>query len=141
MADDAEMEALLREQAEFFKSGKPPAAKVTRAKPAPLSSGAALPRRGPKDVIQCKLPVLNPDAVSQPRPAESSAVRPVAAPSVMTSIQERALRVGSPRQLPARGFPQPVHRKQLEQAARARLARQTPAASRPTGRADRKSVV
>ena len=113
---DAELAALLKEQAEFLKSGKPPAAKVTRV---------------------AQLPILNPEAAPAPRPKpkaedrkapSSSQPAPPAAPPVVTEIRERKPVVGVV--LPTRhptGFPRARHRSELSADACARLRSSQPA--------------
>ena len=110
---DAELEALLKEQAEFLKSGKPAAAKVTRSAPPTIGSkhtsgaGVGAPH-GPS--YEPQLPILNPDVVMPPLPKKkpppqvseaSDRFERAAAeaeahllPPVLTEIREREPSVG-----------------------------------------------
>ena len=115
---DAELAELLNAQAEFYKSGKPAAARVTR--------GA--PPRVARRPVEPPLPVLNPDAAPT-LPAAPTAANKVAssapvAPPVVTEIVEREPSVGLtlPQRSPSRAaFPRPAHRSQLPADTSSRL--------------------
>ena len=115
---DAELAALLKEQAEFLRSNKKPAAQVQRV---------------------TRLPTLNPDAAPPPKPLKKSVAEaaaeppPPQLPPVVTEIRERAPVVGVMLpQRPASGFPRAVHRSALSLEERRSLTR--PAASSTTTR-------
>ena len=121
--DDPELAALLKEQAEFLRSGKAAAAKVSRV--------SSLPPR---------LPVLNPDAVMAPKkaPAKQAANLPPGAPK---GGPASAMPTDAARQPAAGPVPVPVmteirEREPVVGVARcrsaARLAFRAPCIARPS---------
>ena len=140
IVDDPELAALLREQAEFLRSGKAAAAKVVRkAPPSGFSrpNASRPPMHGAKDMIDMGgLPVLNPDAVATPPPRDVASDDPTrlldehearsgSLPAVLADIAEREVVVGSmrPPVAPRRtAFPRALHRDKMSGMARAQLS-------------------
>ncbi|KAL1523332.1 hypothetical protein AB1Y20_018278 [Prymnesium parvum] len=144
--EDAELEALLREQEEFLKSKKPPAAKVLRrappaigskpspqaSRPPPLPPSPALPTHGAKDVVRLgRLPLLNPGAARAEEHADPARLLDEhdarsSLPAVLhAEVVERPLVVGAlraPAVPSALGFPRAVHRTKLPSARSAAFA-------------------
>ena len=146
---DPELDALLKEQAEFLAmGGKAGAAKAVRVSRLGLLQGSsAVPRvrQEPTRGFDERLPVLNPDVAPPPKlaPQAKKDDPPAAliAPPVMTEIREREPSVGltllerrpsrftrqqqqqqqQPPPQPPQSFPQVVHRSQLGAAEAAQL--------------------
>ena len=98
---DPELDALLKEQAEFLamggKAGAAKAARVSRLGLLPGSSAVPRARQEPTRGFEERLPVLNPDVAPPPKLApQAKKDDPVAsiAPPVMTEICEREPSVG-----------------------------------------------
>ena len=139
---DEELEALLKEQAAFLKSGKAAAAKVTRTA-APSIGGRRQSRPPqPEPYLEQQLPVLNPEVVMQKPPTSKMAARTERAacthaaaeaaaqllPPVLSDIREREPSVGAPMppfqpaaaaaRPPPRRLPRAAHRSTLSAAER-----------------------
>ena len=144
---DAELAALLKEQAEFLKSGKPSAAKAVRVGGQPPSFARPRP---PAPTDELPLPVLNPGAAPAPRPKPTAPDVPAApsGPPVMSEIVEREPSVGQTiperraSQFAQRSFPQAVHRSQLpaSESAQLRATRQQMRAPLPASSGPRRGV-
>ena len=153
---DQELEKLLKEQDDFFRSGKPAAATVTRTRAPPIGAkgqtASRFARQRQQRVVeepslaQPRLPVLNPNAAVPPpqRPPFEPPAQPSPRPPVVTEIREREAVVGAPlplaplsraRDACPRAFPRAVHRSELsaDESSRLRVATGRRSARRDDG--------